>query len=179
MKTYVALLRGINVGGKNIVPMQRFRDLLGELGCRQVATYIQSGNAVFTHAGTAKALATTIADAIDGEFGFKPVVVVLDATAFAQIVAANPFACDKTDPKCLHVSFLKKPATAVRQDLLQKLAAPTEDYVLTEAAFYLRAPEGIGRSKLAAKVEQCLGVEATARNWRTTGKIDEMLRKLA
>ncbi len=178
MRPFVALLRGINVGGNNILPMQKFRELLSELKCQNVATYIQSGNAVFSHTDGPDKLSAAIADAVEAGFGFRPAVMVLDADAFTSVVAANPCAGRIVDPKLLHVWFLKEEPTAASTESLSALQAETEQYWLSESAFYLHAPDGIGRSKLGAKVEKCLGVEATARNWRTVGKIEELLRTL-
>ena len=77
MRSFVALLRGINVGGNNILPMQNFRDILANLGCERVSTYIQSGNAVFTHSGDASPLSDTISAAIESAFGFRPSQIYL------------------------------------------------------------------------------------------------------
>ena len=178
MRPFVALLRGINVGGNNILPMQKFRELLGELKCQNVATYIQSGNVVFSHTDGPDELSAAIADAVDAGFGFRPTVMVLDADAFTNVVAANPYAGKVVEAKRLHVWFLKETPLAASTEALSALQAETEQYCLSESAFYLHAPDGIGRSKLGAKVEKCLGVEATARNWRTVGKIEELLRAL-
>lgn len=176
MRSFVALLRGINVGGNNILPMQRFRELLDDIGCQNVATYIQSGNAVFRHSGGADELSIAIADTVDASFGFRPAVLVLDSDAFFRIVRANPYLDQNADLKSLHVWFLKDTPAAASTESLSELQGESEHYRLTENAFYLHAPDGVGRSKLAAKVEKCLGVEATARNWRTVGKIEDLLR---
>jgi len=175
MTKFVALLRGINVGGNNILPMQEFRSLLDELGCNDIATYIQSGNAVFRSASRASKLSVSIADGIEAKFGFRPVVLVLSATDFETIAAANPFAVPPENEKQVHISFLQSPASRPNIARLKQLASPTEKFVLTDAAFYLHAPDGIGRSKLAAEVEKCLGAPATARNLRTVGKITALL----
>jgi uncharacterized protein (DUF1697 family) len=178
VNSYVALLRGINVGGNNILPMKDFRDLLTALGCEDVATYIQSGNAVFKHVGKSAELSDSIAVAIESGFGFQPSVMVLTATEFATIVANCPFPPEDIEPKFLHVSFLREVATATNTERLEEIASSGEEFLLTDSAFYLYAPNGVGRSKLASEVEKCLGVPATARNWRTVSKIAEMLSEL-
>jgi uncharacterized protein (DUF1697 family) len=179
MTAYVALLRGINVGGNNKLPMIDFRELLEEVGCKDVATYIQSGNAVFKHKKTAADLSEKISAAVHANFGFRPSVMVLTASNFADIAAANPFLVDVSEPKHLHVWFLGTEAVDADTDRLDDTATDSEKYLLTDSAFYLHAPDGIGRSKLGAGVERCLGVAATARNWRTVSKIGEMLDALA
>ncbi len=178
MNAFVALLRGINVGGKNILPMKEFRDLLLTLGCADVATYIQSGNAVFTYAGNAARLPELISAGVESGFGFRPSVMVLTADDFDAVAAANPFAAETAEPKLLHVWFVQKPASNANTVRMDEIASGGEKFLLTDAAFYLHAPEGVGRSKLASAVEKCLGVPATARNWRTVSRIGEMLSEL-
>jgi uncharacterized protein (DUF1697 family) len=179
MASYVALLRGINVGGRNILPMKDFREILENLGCEDVATYIQSGNAVFHHSGKAMEVSESISDAIETDFSFRPSVMVLTAEEFAATAAVNPFADVAVEAKNAHIWFTSEAITNADKTRLRELATASEEFALTENAFYLHAPDGIGRSKLASNVEKCLGVEATARNWRTTGKIAELIAKLA
>jgi uncharacterized protein (DUF1697 family) len=176
MPAYVALLRGINVGGHNILPMQKLRDLLTRIGCTHVATYVQSGNAVFKHAASAVRLAGDIAATIEAEFGFPAVVLVLEGKAFTAIADANPYVAE--DPKEAHVWFLSEAAVKANLQRLTALASDDERFELTEKAFYLQAPGGIGRSKLAAAVEKNLGVPATARNGRSVSKICALLEQL-
>ncbi len=178
MTSFVILLRGVNVGGKNILPMQDFRELLDGLGCDQVASYIQSGNAVCKYAGEATGLSDKIAAAIENQFGFRPSVLVVSSSDFLKIAAANPYLAKDIDPKFLHVWFLQAPARQVNKARLDDIVAAGEKFTLTDTAFYLCAPNGIGRSKLAKDVEKCLGVPATARNARTVNKLGEMLAAL-
>jgi uncharacterized protein (DUF1697 family) len=175
MTAFVALLRGINVGGKNILPMSEFRDLLATLGCEDIATYIQSGNAVFRHHGTTAKLSDRIAEAVSSEFGFQISVMVLTASEFAAVATANPFAVDVSELKFLHVWFLRETTAKANTQRMDEIASDNEEFLLTDSAFYLHAPDGVGRSKLAGDVERCLGVPATARNWRTVGKIGVLL----
>lgn len=175
MASYVALLRGINVGGRNILPMKDFREILEKLGCEDVATYIQSGNAVFRNSAAGDALSESIATAIEAAFGFRPSVMVVEAADFAAIAAANPFADEDVEDKHVHISFLSEVATGANQTRMAEIASNGEQFVLTDRAFYMLAPNGIGRSKLAAEVEKCLGVKATGRNWRTVGKIAALI----
>lgn len=158
--------------------MQELRALLATLGCEDIATYIQSGNAVFSSSGGAAELSRSLADLINTKYRFRPEVLVLTADNFSKIVDETPFAVRPGAENRLHIWFLQKPASGVNTARLAELAAASERFVQTRTAFYLHAPDGIGRSKLANKVEQCLGVQATARNFRTVGKILGMLAAL-
>lgn len=168
MKTFVTLLRGINVGGNNALPMKDFSALLQRLGASNVKTYIQSGNAVFQSAKLQeKALQQQISGAIEEDFGFTPWVLVLPLARFQQALANNPYPEAESVPTSLHLGFLAQPAKAPNLAKLDALKADTEDYRLIDSVFYLHAPDGVGRSKLAARAEQLIGVDMTMRNWRT------------
>jgi uncharacterized protein (DUF1697 family) len=175
MTQYVALFRGINVGGKHIVPMQDLRDILGALDCDDVKTYIQSGNAVFSSAASAGDLSAAIMKAIDKQFGFEPQVLVLTADRFREIAAENPYMKVISDPKFIHIAFHTEEPGAPNVEALNELQSQTEEFELKDGAFYLHAPDGIGRSKLAASIDRCLGVATTGRNWRTVTKLIELL----
>lgn len=176
MKNYIALFRGINVGGNNILPMKELIALLEELGAYGVKTYIQSGNAVFQHkAESASQLSSKISAAIKESHGFEPQVLLFDSAEMEKVIAANPFPKAESEPKTLHLYFL---ASTPQNPDLQTLAGikqVNEQFKLIDKVFYLHAPDGIGRSKLAARVEKALGVAATARNWRTVCKILSLL----
>ena len=174
MTVCVALFRGINVGGHNKLPMQELRDMLASLGCENVQTYIQSGNAVFRIAKDPAILADEIVVAIDDSFGFRPGLLILKLDAFRAIAAANPYRAAEATPAQLHVSFLTETPTDPDIESLERLRSASESFELANGAFYLHAPDGIGRSKLAARVEKALGVEATGRNWRTVSKLLEL-----
>ncbi len=174
MNTYIALFRGINVGGTRIIPMKELVALLEELGCTGVRTYIQSGNAVFRHRASAPGLAKRIRAAVGAAKGFEPEVLLLTPDRFARAAASNPFPEGEEDPAKLHLYFLA--AEPKRPDLrmLEGLCSGGERFELQKDVFYLHAPNGIGRSKMAARVEKALGVATTARNWRTVQKILEL-----
>ncbi len=175
MKTYIALVRGINVGGKGILPMKELVAILEALGCRNVKTYIQSGNEVFQYKESAASkLAGNMSAAIDKKRGFAPHVLVLDAKAFKQAVDGNPFPEAAAAPKSLHVFFLDSKPTKATLKLLSGIKSDSERFELRGSVFYLHAPDGIGRSKLAANVERRLGVPATSRNWRTVCRVLEI-----
>jgi uncharacterized protein (DUF1697 family) len=178
MKTYIALFRGINVGGKNILPMKELVAILENLGSQGVKTYIQSGNAVFQHkAERSSELADRIRIAIKERHGFEPQVLLLDVAEMEQAVASNPFPEAESNPKTLHLYFLADPPQNPDLETLDGLKRDTERYSLNDKVFYLYAPDGIGRSKLAARAEKALGVAATARNWRSVCKIMAMAKQ--
>lgn len=175
MKIYIALLRGINVGGSGKLPMKELLAILESLGCREVRTYIQSGNAVFAHQDAAASkLTAALSAAIKKKHGFAPHVLILERMALERVVDGNPFSAAAADPKTLHVFFLDAKPAKAKLDLLAELQSPTEQWKLRGTTFYLFAPDGIGRSKLAASVERKLGVTATARNWRTVCTLLEL-----
>lgn len=175
MVARIALFRGINVGGRNVLPMKELKALLESLDCSDVKTYIQSGNVVFSHAETGDAnLSQKIGSAIEKRYGFLPRVLLLSAEELQRAAAENPFTAAATEPKTLHLWFLAETPREPDLDGLHKLKAESESFVLTGRTFYLHAPDGIGRSKLAARVEKLLGVTATARNWQTVQKVLEL-----
>ncbi len=180
MKTYIALVRGINVGGKGILPMKQLVAILEVLGSQNVKTYIQSGNAVFEHKESeASKLAGKISAAIEKKRGFAPHVLVLDAKALEQAVDGNPFPETVAEPKSLHVFFLDSKPAKVALKSLAGIKSDNERFELRGSLFYLHAPDGIGRSKLAANVERKLGVRATSRNWRTVCRLLEIANEFA
>jgi uncharacterized protein (DUF1697 family) len=172
MKTWIALFRGINVGGNNILPMAKLRADLESLNLTGVRTYIQSGNAVFESSiGTASSLAKKIQCCIEERHGFRPLVFILSCRDLQAAVEANPFVDAVQDPRSIHFFFLAGRSAEPNRKRMQEARSATEKYELTDRVFYLFAPDGIGRSKLAANVEKYLGVAATARNYRTVEKL--------
>ena len=168
MNTYIALFRGINVGGSHLVKMADLKQLMEENGCADVRTYIQSGNAVFRGAVSDPArLAKKIAGAIAKLRGFEPRVLVLTGAEFERAAAANQFPESAREPKCVHLFFLA--ARPAKPDLkaIEEITAKTERFALKGSVFYMHTPAGLGKSKLAVRVERLLGVDATARNWST------------
>lgn len=175
MKTYLALFRGINVGGNNKLPMKELVAVLEELGLKNVRTYIQSGNVVFDGKGEPTALATKMGAAIKKSRGFEPKVLVLDAARLEQAIKANPFPEGEAEGNTLHFNFLEIAPTKPDLAGIEKIKAASERYKLVGDVFYLHAPEGIGRSKLALSMEKLLGVPMTGRNWNTVKKLQELV----
>jgi uncharacterized protein (DUF1697 family) len=175
MNTYIAFLRGINVGGNCSLPMKELVATLEGIGARKVRTYIQSGNAVFESAEKNSArLSRQLSAEILKRRGFKPHVHILTPEALDKAVAENPFPEAVIDPASLHLGFLASPPKAPDLEKLSSLRKESERFHLTEGVFYLHAPEGVGRSKLAASSEKLLGVSMTDRNWRTVCKVMEI-----
>ena len=177
MKTYIALFRSINVGGRHILPMKALAALLENLGAQDVKTYIQSGNVVFQHKVENDAqLSSRISAAIKENHGFEPQVLLLDLTDMEKAITSNPFPDAESEPKSLHLYFLTARPENPDLNMLDSLKKDNEQFKLLHNVFYLHAPDGIGRSKVAERVEKALGVVTTARNWRTVGKIMAMAK---
>ncbi|MGI9264852.1 MAG: DUF1697 domain-containing protein [Gammaproteobacteria bacterium] len=176
MNTWIALLRGINVGGHNILPMAKLRQDLESLNLTNVRTYIQSGNVVFdSTARTASTLASKISRRIEQQYGFRPHLLILKGKDFLTAIESNPFPAAVTDPKTLHFFFLAEPASGPDTRAMDDAKTSTERYKLTDSVLYLHAPDGIGRSRLAANAEKLLGVVTTARNFRTVDRLASMV----
>ncbi len=171
METWVALLRGINVGGKNILPMKELVKLLETNGYTDVQTYIQSGNVVFKSAAKPS---NEIGALIEGKFGFKPSVFILSDHELKEAAINSPFQTDIG--KTLHFFFCDQVPQAVDYGFLDELKAPSEQYQLIDKVFYLYAPDGIGRSKLAEKMGRTFkDVIMTGRNLNTINKLIGMI----
>lgn len=178
MNIYIALFRGINVGGNNVLLMKELVVLLEDMGAKKVRTYIQSGNAVFQSAEkNASQLSKQLAAEIKKRHGFDPNVLLIGLEAINTAMAKNPFPEAEADPSSLHLGFLA--STPKNPDLakLNSLKKASERFYLSDNVFYLHAPEGVGRSRLATSAEKLLGVPMTDRNWRTVCKISELARE--
>jgi uncharacterized protein (DUF1697 family) len=177
-RVYVALFRGVNIIGRNTLPMRSVPALFEAYGCRDVRTYIQSGNVVFTSdVGDPARLAARLAAAVRDVHGFQPRVLVLTAADIAAAAAANPFPAAEKDPKSVHLFFLETRPSKPYVKALEALRTPTERFALKDRVFYLHTPDGFRISKLAAGAERRLGVAATARNWRTVTTLVEMVSR--
>lgn len=178
MNFHIALFRGINVGGHNILPMKDLKVILEKLGAKNVTTYIQSGNVVFQSKQSDRLkLSQAISGAIDKNHGFAPQVLLLSPEDLKAAIAANPFPEAEPEPKTLHLYFLTTHPAKPDWKKLESLKQTKEQYRLIAGVFYLYAPDGIGRSKLAALVEKALGISVTARNWNTVTKLYALARQ--
>lgn len=172
MNRWIALFRGINVGGKNILPMATLRIYLEGIQLTNIKTYIQSGNVVFdSKSKSATAIQKAIINKLGEEHSFCPELLLLSQNEFQVAMAQNPFPKATVEPQTLHLYFLECPPTKPDFKALDLAKSSTESYRLIDRVFYLHAPDGVGRSKLAATAEKLLGVTATARNYRTIQKL--------
>ncbi|WP_055494659.1 DUF1697 domain-containing protein [Streptomyces sp. TP-A0356] len=176
--TYAALLRGINVGGSRKLPMADLRTLLTGLGHTGAATYLQSGNAVFTaDHGDEESLAAELSEAIEKHVGFPVDVLVRDHAYLRAVREACPFPAGELEGRQLHVTYFSKPVDAERFAEIDPAAYLPEEFRLGDRALYLYAPDGLGRSKLAEHLSRPRlsgGVIATTRNWNTVVKLEEL-----
>jgi len=180
MKTCIALFRGINVGGRNMLPMKELASLMESMGLKNVNTYIQSGNVVFQVAGSRDSgLATKIQDSILERHGFRPELILLDENAIDKAISENPFSEADSEPNRVHLTFLSALPSNPDVKALERIRKPNERFVLKGRVFFLHTPDGVGRSKLAARIEKSLGVSGTSRNWRTVLKLQEMIQACA
>ena len=172
MTVYVALLRGINVGGNRKLAMADLRDAIAGAGGSDVATYIQSGNAVFRHPGKARPLTPKLEAAIAGIAGFDVPVTLRTADELAAVIASTPF--PTSEPTQLHVSFLDEPPPAGAFDAIDRAGLAPEDFALIGREVFLHLPNGIGRSKLPQALGLYTRHPATTRNWRTVVTLHDL-----
>jgi uncharacterized protein (DUF1697 family) len=169
MQIWIALLKGVNVGGRNKLPMKLLVSELESAGLSDVKAYIQSGNLVFRSPRTKGDIASQIANTIEEKFAFRPHVVMLSYKDLVTASEQNPFSelTSETDSKLVHFFFLSEAPAKIDIERLERVRKPTERYKVDGAVFYLHTPDGFGDSKLAIQVEKILAVTATARNLRT------------
>jgi uncharacterized protein (DUF1697 family) len=177
MYTYIAILRGINVSGKNPIRMPELENLFRSLGFKDVVTYIQSGNVIFSTQSEEKTgkLADKIEKSIDSTFGLNVPVLVRTSLEMAGIVSSNPFLTEDTiDKEKLHVTFLEADPAKEKLDRLPVDTA-TDQFSILGKEIYLYCPDGYGRTKLTNTFfESKLKIRATTRNWRTVCKLAEL-----
>ncbi len=171
--TWVALLRGINVGTAKRVAMADLRRLLESLGYADVRTLLNSGNAVFTSPGPESAVARAVETAIAGELHMQVRVIVRSGSALAEVVAANPFAASGLDQKRLAVTFLDAEAPVARWRDIQADGYLPDRWAKGDRCVYLYLPNGFSGSNLP-DFGKVLGVTATARNWATTTRLSAL-----
>lgn len=176
MTTYVALLRGVNLGARNKVSMADLRTLFESLGAEDVQTYVQSGNVVFkSRVGSAAELTGAIERRIGRELGLEISVMLRTSEQLAKIVAGNPFAASQGEGTKLHVTFLADSPERSRVRTLESVASEPDEFRVHGREVYLHTPKGYGRSKLSnAHFEKQLDVAATTRNWNTVTKLAEL-----
>jgi len=168
---YLALLRGVNLAGKNKVSMAELRGLVESLGYSEVTTFIQSGNVIFRSGEPVTS--DRLEAAIHSKFGIAVTVVLRTPSELRRTVAANPFSQDELSK--LHVGFMaRKPSPSVVVSLDAERFRP-EQFVVRGTELYLYLPNGMGHTKLPAYLERQLKVLTTIRNWNTVTKLAELL----
>ncbi len=177
MNTYIALFRGINVGGRNLLPMKDLIRIMEGLGCLNVQSYIRSGNVVFQfEQGNQGKIVEKISSKILELFEFKPKILIFESTELEVAVKNNPF--EIKDGKALHFFFPEQMPDTPDFKELNAVKSDSEEFKLFGKVLYLNAPGGVGRSKLASQVEKILGVPSTARNCNTVNKLLAMVRQV-
>ena len=176
MPAYVAMLRGVNVGG-NPQKMAWLRGACEDMGLREVRTYLQSGNIIFVSSLGAAKLAAMLKERIDKQTRLPVPVIVRAAKEMSDIVAQNPFLKRKgIDATKLHVTFLADAPKQPDIERLDKLAGSRDEYHLARRELFLHCPINYGETKLSnTTIEKALGVGATTRNWNTVMALAEMV----
>jgi uncharacterized protein (DUF1697 family) len=174
--THVALLRGINVGGKNVLPMKDLAQMFSDAGCANVHTYIQSGNVVFEAPAGATKIAEGITTKIEKRYGFRIPVILRTSQQLRKTIRENPFLAVGANEKALHVYFLADaPSAGAIAGLDPSRSAPDVFHVRGQE-IYLHLPNGMARTKLTnAYFDSKLSTTCTARNWATVLKLSEMM----
>jgi uncharacterized protein (DUF1697 family) len=179
MATYVALLRGINVGGNRRIKMGDLRDALSAVGLDNPQTLLQSGNVVVDSNADAAAFVDIVETTIQSTFGFPSTVMVRTADKFRSVFAEHPFTSEQIeDPRFAHVGFCRDLPDRDGFDALQEGHEGPEEMKLVGRELFVYYPEGSGRSKLTNSViEKHLGTRTTSRNWNTVEKLAAMLEE--
>jgi uncharacterized protein (DUF1697 family) len=173
---WVALLRAVNLGSVNKVPMARLREVLEELGCESVATYIQSGNVVFVRgrASDRKRLTKELEQAIKAGFGVTSAVVLRTFAEIEKIANSHPFGRDTSQT---HVAFLAAEPTAKAVRALEELDIGSDRFEIHGSDVFMHYPNGVQGSRLFSRLEKTLEVRGTVRTWKTVSKLAEMAKE--
>jgi uncharacterized protein (DUF1697 family) len=172
----LALLRGINLGGKNKLPMRDLAAMFETAGCTDVRTFIQSGNVLYgAKDSVERKLPSTVSAAIERRFGYRIPILTRTADELRAVVKNNPFARTE-DPKALHVVFLADRPSAARVRALDPERSPGDTFAVRDREIYLHLPSGIARTKLTIPYfDAALATIGTVRNWNTTTKLLALL----
>jgi uncharacterized protein (DUF1697 family) len=181
MATYISILRGINVSGHRMIKMEAIRQLYVDMNCRQVQSYIQSGNIIFKHQKVKpQELEKEIKKNIFKSFKLDVPVLVIEYKPLKQIIEGNPFIKDSAkNTAYLHITFLSsKPGNDVIEKL-EKTKYPPNDFRVSDKAVYLYCPNGYSNCKLTNNfIENKLKVTVTTRNWKTAFELYSMAKKM-
>ena len=176
MATFVALVRAVNVGGRNQLAMAELRALFESFGYANVASYIQSGNIIFdTSSSKSAALASVVEESLTEALGQPIDVVIRSARELRSVLESNPFVGRVPDPKKLHVVFLNHEPDRSRLDTVDAARFVPDEFAVGAREVYLHCPDGLGRSKLPPAIGTKLApLTATVRNWNTVTKLAEL-----
>lgn len=179
MKTFISILRGINVAGKNKIPMADLKVMYEEIGGKDVITYIQSGNVIFdTKENDPQQLEKRVEKKILDKFGFKVPVVIRQEKELEKLIKDNPFLKEKVDESKLHVTFLAQEPEADLVGKIKEVRHEPDRFIVSGKEVYLYCPDGYGNTKLSNTFfENKLKVIATTRNWNTVNKLVELCNK--
>ncbi len=175
---HLALLRGINVSGKNLIKMKDFQVLLQENGFINVTTYIQSGNIIFeSQLSDIKEIENKISQLIKKEYGFDVPIIVLTLTDLENLIEYNPFAAEANEePTKVLISFFRDLPSPKLIDELKSREYETEKFKFEKKYAYLHCMNGYGKAKINNNfLENKLKVIATTRNWKTILKLFEIM----
>jgi uncharacterized protein (DUF1697 family) len=171
----VSLLRGINVGGHNKISMAQLREIYEQIGCREVSTYVQSGNVIFASSDDPAVISARAELGLEAEMGSRIHVLGRTHADLGRIVAEDPY--PHAEPTQHHVVFLSGPARPTGIASINAAAADGEALVARGREIHLLLPNGLGRSRIpAALTERALGAVPTTRNWRTVRTLEELSR---
>jgi uncharacterized protein (DUF1697 family) len=181
MAVIVAMLRGVNLAGHNMIKMEALRALCESLGLRDAQTYVQSGNVVFrTKERNLAALAKRMEDAIERSFGFRPDVIFRTTSELRDVITRNPFGKRRgIDPSKLLVTFLSSDPSAEAREQVLRLETDPEELHIDGREVYIYFPNGVARPKLSwVAIAKKLGTCGTGRNWNSVTKLLEMAERL-
>jgi uncharacterized protein (DUF1697 family) len=172
MTVYIILFRG--VGGATQLPTKPLREALTAAGFKDVATYINSGNAILSSKKSAASVTADVAKIVKAMFGFDKAIHVVTREEWAELIENNPFSDAVSIPKFLHAAVLADRPENARIEALRAFAKAGERIEVVGKVAYLHTPEGFGTSKLAVKFDKGIGVANTARNWNTVVALAKM-----
>ena len=177
MTRWIALLRGINVGGHNKIPMAELRTMCSDIGWQDVATYIQSGNILFGAKGTISSLEKQLGEAIASHFGHRIHIIVRPAAAWPLYLRLNPFPdASEAEPNRVMLALARNKLPPDTAENLQQYATSGESIAQRTDSLWIHYASGSARSKITpALLDRLAGSPVTTRNWRTVLKINDML----
>ncbi len=175
MQKYIALLRGINISGQKIIKMADLRALLSAEGLANVETYIQSGNIIFESDESRKTVEKLIVSTINNHYGFMVPTFILSPKELEKAISNNPFG--KVEGNKLYLTFLSDKANRNGMEAINDKVQENEYLQIIENVMYFHCPNGAAKSKITNNlIEKKLEVTATTRNWRTCGKLLELVK---